>query len=185
MHKLSRKALLIALCLLPSVATAAVYKYVDENGVTRYTDQPPANKPASKVDIKAPRQLTPAELEQKKAEDQVKESKKLLDEANRKMDELKEEQARQERIRRQEEERKRYTGCQLADQLRAVSTGKSITQKLIDSASSKNFSSWRQPGGWVSTKVLNYDPVCGNQTRYTITINDANYVWDLKRDIVR
>lgn len=185
MHKLSRKALLIALCLLPSVATAAVYKYVDENGVTRYTDQPPANKPASKVDIKAPRQLTPAELEQKKANDEVLESKKLLDEANRKMDELKEEQARQERIRQQEEDNKKFTGCKLAEQLKTVSEGKSITQKLIDSASSNNFSTWRQPGGWVSTRILSYEPVCGNQTRYTITINDANFVWALKRDIAR
>lgn len=185
MHKLSRKALLITLCLLPSMATAAIYKYVDENGVTRYTDQPPVSKPAATVDIKPPRQLTPAELEQKKANDEVLESKKLLEEANRKMDVLKEEQAHKERIRQQEEANKKFTGCKLAEQLKTVSEGKALTQKLIDSASSKNYSTWRQPSGWVSTSILSYEPVCGNQTRYTITINDANFVWALKRDIAR
>jgi len=177
--------LLLILCLLPTVAGAEIYKYTDENGRTRYSDRPPVNGKSATVDIKPPRQLTPAELKQKKANDEVLESKKLLDEANRKMDALKEERARQERIRQQEEANRKFTGCKLAEQLKAVSEGKALTQKLIDSASSKNYSSWRQPGGWVGTRILSYEPVCGNQTRYTITINDANYVWALNRDIAR
>lgn len=179
------KILLLALCLLPSVATAAVYKYVDENGVTRYTDQPPANKPASKVNIHAPRQLTPAEQIKQKADAEVRESQMLLDEANRKMDELKEEQARQERIREQEKANTKFTGCKLAEQLKTVSKGKPLTQKLINSASSKNYSTWDTLDSWVSTRILSYEPVCGNQTRYIITINDANYVWEIKSDIAR
>lgn len=34
--------LLAALTTLPALATAEIYKYVDEHGVTRYTDKPPS-----------------------------------------------------------------------------------------------------------------------------------------------
>jgi len=43
------RTLLSALCLLPLAAAAEIYKYVDDNGVTHYTDKPPVKgaKPAA------------------------------------------------------------------------------------------------------------------------------------------
>lgn len=46
----ARAGLLLLLAALPLAAMAEIYKYVDQNGVTRYTDKPP-NKQATPVEL--------------------------------------------------------------------------------------------------------------------------------------
>jgi len=45
-----RTVLLLLFLALPAAATAAIYKYVDKDGATRYTDQPPS-KNAKPMDL--------------------------------------------------------------------------------------------------------------------------------------
>lgn len=182
------KILLLALCLLPSVAGAEIYKYTDENGRTRYSDHPPANGKATKLDVRRPGAEPVKTQEQIDLEEQAKalaRERSILKQRNDKALAEQEERERQARIRAQEEADRKFTGCKLAEQLKTVSKGKPLTQKLINSASSKNYSTWDTLDSWVSTRILSYEPVCGNQTRYIITINDANYVWEIKSDIAR
>jgi uncharacterized protein DUF4124 len=55
------RALLFTLMWVCTIATAAtVYKWVDENGVTHYSDQPHEN--AEKVQVKAPQTYTAAKI---------------------------------------------------------------------------------------------------------------------------
>lgn len=51
--------LAIAMALAP-VATAQLYKYVDEKGKTVYSDQPPVNMESKQVNVPAGRASTPA-----------------------------------------------------------------------------------------------------------------------------
>lgn len=167
-------ATLLALGLAPLAAQAAVYKYVDENGVMRYTDVPPVSQPVSEVQIRDAGPRAP----------DARPSGGTLDiEAGRVR--VLEEKEKEERIRQQEAAAQKYTSCALANQLRAVGMGNQLSKRLIDSASGTRHSTWRQVGGRTETRVLSYEPVCGNSTRYTITINNANYVWDISREIAR
>jgi hypothetical protein len=47
------RIVLLSLALLPLAAAAEMYKWVDEKGVTHYSEQPPPDGKANKVDIKS------------------------------------------------------------------------------------------------------------------------------------
>ena len=54
------RAVLLSLILLPLAAAAQMYKWVDEKGVTHYSESPPPDGKGAKVELKASGPATPA-----------------------------------------------------------------------------------------------------------------------------
>ncbi len=48
-YKLPIQALLLAALLCPTVNVAEMYKWIDENGVTQYSDTPPSSRPTLEI----------------------------------------------------------------------------------------------------------------------------------------
>lgn len=52
-------ALVISFC-----ASAEIFKWVDENGQTHYSEQPPANRPAEQIDVPPPPAIDPEQAQE-------------------------------------------------------------------------------------------------------------------------
>jgi hypothetical protein len=89
-----KRIIVLALaCALPALAAAQLYKYVDKDGHTVYSDQPPVNAESKQVHISpgggAPGKSYVArdkELEKGRAADKDREKKKEVAEQNAKLD---------------------------------------------------------------------------------------------------
>lgn len=66
-----RRHLLLALCALPLLAGAQVYRWVDEQGKVHYTDKPPPEARARATDIES----RPTDPEQVKAQEAAREAR--------------------------------------------------------------------------------------------------------------
>ena len=75
-----KPAILLALALAATPAVAQLYKYVDKDGRTVYSDQPPANVETKRVHVPA-RAAAPAASGNKSAVERDKELQKSRDEA--------------------------------------------------------------------------------------------------------
>jgi hypothetical protein len=95
---MKRFILLALACAIAPVATAQLYKYIDKNGKTVYSDQPPVNQDSQRLNVQSGRPTdAPAtapsvgqksaverDEELQKTRDDVKEKSKKADEADKK-----------------------------------------------------------------------------------------------------
>lgn len=176
---MNNKMLLLILCLLPSVATAEIYKYTDENGITRYSDKPPVNKNATTIDVKKPVPApakTPEQIELEKQAEALAKERAIFKEHNDKAIADREEREHQAKIRAQEEANSKFSGCKLADQLKFLRQGGTAPDRLLKSANDIKHEVHGSGIHSKSVKVYVYNPVCGNQTRYRVATNYDNFV---------
>ncbi len=79
---MKRLLILVVACALAPVASAELYKYVDKNGKTVYTDQPPPDAQAKQIHAPPPAPAAPAKTftardkEQQKAREETRDKEK-------------------------------------------------------------------------------------------------------------
>jgi hypothetical protein len=94
---MKRFILLALACAIAPVAMAQLYKYVDKDGKTVYSDQPPANQDSQRLNVQSGRSTDTAPIsspaqksaverdkELQKTRDEIKEKSKKSDEADKK-----------------------------------------------------------------------------------------------------
>ena len=93
------KQLIIAAALLAiaPIASAQLYKYVDKDGKTVYSDQPPANLDTKQLNIQSGTTSTPANA-QKSAVERDREAQKLRDDTAKKSEQASKVAAQKDQI---------------------------------------------------------------------------------------
>lgn len=207
------KLITLILILFYSIglANAGVYKYKDQDGVTRYSDVPPFLDGADVTVLK----LKNNQLEQKVndlegALDEIREDNrdskqkindleekhKLLEEQNQKQRSIIENQENKIKALNDKDKKAKFesdsklSGCKLADELRFVSKSKKLEElvkKSADSQSEGALYSNSIDGGFVGSTFNHYvfNPVCQNQTQYTISTDAFGNVVEINKKIVR
>lgn len=203
-------ALVLILFYSTGVANAGVYKYKDQDGVTRYSDVPPFvdgsdvtvlkiknNQLEKKVnDLESSLdEIREDNRDSKQKINDLEEKHKLLEEQNQKQKSIIENQenkikALNDQDKKNFESKSKLSGCKLADELRFVSKSKKLEQLVKNSADSKSEGALYSDsidGGFVGSTFNHYvfNPVCQNQTQYTISTDAFGNVIEINKKIVR
>lgn len=204
-------ALVLILFCSIGVADAGVYKYKDQDGVTRYSDVPPFVDGADVTVLKIKNnqleqkvndlersldEISEDNRDSKQKINALEEKHKLLEEQNQKQKSIIENQENKIKALNDQDKKEKFesknklSGCKLADELRFVSKSKKLEHLVKNSADSQSEGALYSDsidGGFVGSTFNHYvfNPICQNQTQYTISTDAFGNVVEINKKTVR